>query len=90
MKAQHTPGPWSYDSFGHTSLAFNDTRKDYSARIDWHTDMGGNEIDANARLIASAPDLLQVVEDYLLLCQLHDWVGAVPDAARAAIAKAKG
>ena len=44
----------------------------------------------NARLIASAPDLLQVVADYILLCDLHDYVGAVPDAARAALRKAKG
>jgi ABC-type bacteriocin/lantibiotic exporter with double-glycine peptidase domain len=43
-----------------------------------------------ARLIASAPDLLQVVADYVLLCDLHDYVGAVPDAARAALRKAKG
>jgi len=43
-----------------------------------------------AFLIAAAPDLLQVVEDYVLLCDLHDYVGAVPDAARAALRKAKG
>ncbi len=43
-----------------------------------------------ANLIATAPDLLQVVEDYVLLCDLHDYVGAVPDAARAALRKAKG
>lgn len=45
---------------------------------------------ANARLIAAAPDLLQVAKDYVLLCQLHDMEGAVLDAARAAIAKAEG
>jgi hypothetical protein len=41
-------------------------------------------------LLEAAPDLLQVVEDYVLLCELHGLVGAVPDAARAAIKKAKG
>jgi len=43
-----------------------------------------------ARLIAAAPDLLQVVADYVLLCDLHNYVGAVPDAAREALRKAKG
>jgi hypothetical protein len=44
----------------------------------------------HSRLIATAPDLLQVVADYVLLCDLHDYVGAVPDAARQALRKAKG
>jgi hypothetical protein len=43
-----------------------------------------------ARLIAAAPDLLRVVADYVLLCELHDYVGAVPNAAREALRKAKG
>lgn len=43
-----------------------------------------------ARLIAAAPDLLQVAEDYVLLCQLHGLEGAVLDSALSAIAKAKG
>ena len=43
-----------------------------------------------ARLIASAPELLQVAKDYVLLCQLHGLEGAVLDSARAAIAKAEG
>jgi len=43
-----------------------------------------------ARLIAAAPELLQVAEDYVLLCQLHGLEGAVLDSARSAIAKAKG
>ena len=43
-----------------------------------------------AHLISAAPDLLQVVADYVLLCDLHDYVGAVPDAARQALRKAKG
>ena len=45
---------------------------------------------ATANLISAAPDLLQVVADYVLLCDLHDYVGAVPDAARASLRKAKG
>ena len=54
--------------------------------FNWNTPEGK----ANARLISAAPDLLQVVADYVLLCDLHDYVGAVPDAAREALRKAKG
>jgi len=96
MIAQHTPGPWSRLDRPENALE--------DARILTHVTNGAHIIctlgstctdgspahSANASLIASAPELLQVVEDYLLLCQLHDWVGAVPDSARAAIAKAKG
>jgi hypothetical protein len=50
----------------------------------------GRENLANARLHASAPDLLQAVEDFLLLATLHDWEGAAIDNAREALRKAKG
>lgn len=44
----------------------------------------------NGHLIASAPDLLQVAKDFLLLAQLHDWEGAAIDFAKATLAKAEG
>lgn len=52
--------------------------------------LGWDEAAANARLIAAAPDLLQVARDYVLLCQLHDIEGAVLDSALAAIARVEG
>ena len=45
---------------------------------------------SNMRLVASAPDLLQVAKDFLLLAQLHDWEGAAIDFAKATLAKAEG
>ncbi|NBW15203.1 MAG: hypothetical protein EBR82_45140 [Caulobacteraceae bacterium] len=45
---------------------------------------------SNMRLVAAAPELLQVAEDFILLADLHDWEGAAIDNARAVIAKAKG
>jgi len=92
---QHTPGPWVYDSFGHTSFAFNDNREDYSARIEWAPDMSDEEVDANARLIASAPDLLVALEQAIphleKVAGLSGGDGVLTlAAARAAIAKAKG
>jgi hypothetical protein len=81
----HTPAPWQVSPYG------NITSK--SGKIASVEQMPGNyesEKQANAHLIAAAPDLLQVVADYVLLCDLHDYVGAVPDAAREALRKAKG
>jgi hypothetical protein len=45
---------------------------------------------ANANLIAAAPDLLQVAQDFLLLAALHDWEGAAIDFAKATVSKAEG
>ena len=91
---QHTPGPWVYDSFGHTSFAFNDNREDYSARIEWAPDMSDEEVDANARLISIAPDLLTALETLAVRMSENadgrelygDWIAIAEEA----IAKAKG
>jgi hypothetical protein len=82
----HTPGPW------HTVTAMDIIGlRDILAPGDSNGILvASNANEANARLIAAAPDLLQVVADYVLLCDLHDYVGAVPDAAREALRKAKG
>jgi hypothetical protein len=75
----HTPGPWKHDpTWGIIKHGKTEICALHSGNL------------ANANLIAAAPDLLQVVADYVLLCDLHDYVGAVPDAARAALRKAKG
>jgi len=87
MRSQHTPAPWSVKKASpQAGIIIAPKRSLGIAEV-----FGGGETDiANALLIAAAPDLLQVVEDYVLLCDLHDYVGAVPDAARAALRKAKG
>ena len=105
MSAAHTPGPWSLsDSFDRgerrvkhgdnpplgwgIASGINSAHPDYMPRA---------EQIANARLIASAPELLAALEE---LERLTVWVGGqnpVHDAienakrsARAAIAKARG
>jgi hypothetical protein len=75
----HTPAPWKHDPiWGLIEHGKTQICALHSGNL------------ANARLISAAPDLLQVVADYVLLCDLHDYVGAVPDAAREALRKAKG
>jgi hypothetical protein len=97
--SKHTPGPWSVfrqDGYATYIHAINEgdeintfqvaschcatNRKYFPTR---------NEAEANARLIAAAPDLLEVLQEVMdrpLLTEGADWWVR----ARAAIAKAEG
>jgi hypothetical protein len=78
MSAQHTPGPWHWDS----------AVWDYDPEIDapWLVDATDKRVlwgsikcdsGANARLIAAAPDLLAAVEsEYIFLADIrNEWPG---------------
>ena len=99
-KTTHTPGPWRIT--GPNIRA--DTELGTGALIatvehHWHTrqpyakfETSGTELDANARLIASAPDLLQALREMMREFEPSTG-GAAVDAivlARAAIEKATG
>jgi hypothetical protein len=101
MTATHTPGPWRYfveDDEGPAKLPGTFTVDD--AGLDWIAQ--GIEYEANARLIAAAPDLLAALKalDDLRRPTVQGSLGmvlmAIPtthplwDDARAAIAKATG
>jgi hypothetical protein len=95
----HTPAPWLRSKSGNQFqiVAGSDLNGEPNELIATIHPIAHNceyepcdETKSNARLISAAPDLLQVVADYVLLCDLHDYVGAVPDAAREALRKAKG
>lgn len=89
-KMAHTPGPWAHinpDGFTvrHPQV-YSDTGPVCNAT--WLGDGRIDELRANARLIAAAPELLDA------LMELADWyrehTGLPPTAANAAIAKATG
>ena len=89
MSAAHTPGPWDYAqgfSAGRKVVSLVGVAK--ARRV--IAQCGGPDRDANARLIAAAPDLLRVAE--LLVHWLDEEPSAhkLCDAARAAIARATG
>lgn len=100
MTTNHTPGPWARD----TGSGFGcDVRAENGRKVaaTWGINNGDPnrpayraECDANARLIAAAPDLLTQAEKHLAwLSKLTDWAGADDpdlDGLRAAIAKAQG
>jgi len=83
---QHTPGPWRASIYCIWGGINGDT---YVAGT--QTAIGADAQEANARLIAAAPELLEALEA-VVACWNHHDVGKayVEDLARAAIAKAKG
>lgn len=95
MEIKHTPGPWKWvelefcgkyhelqDQFGVVICDDGSASGEYSPEID----VNG----ANARLIASAPELLEALEEVVQWLELGDHEGQMHSKARAAIAKAKG
>jgi hypothetical protein len=94
--SNHTPGPWWIDwnvsrldifSSDAATLVATLRRSALSEGID-------ETARANARLIAAAPDLLEVLEELLSMCQRQenftdDGDGCMFDRASAAIAKAR-
>ena len=100
MSTQHTPGPWHWDG--------NPCNYDKEQEAPWLIDandsyppiLGGTitcQSDANARLIAAAPDLLEALQDLFEADMEHVLMGDGKDdqieaiaKARAAIAKATG
>lgn len=65
MNIPHTPGPWRF-SHGRISSRAHQTSKDLRltviADLDMENDRHGEQ-NANARLIATAPDMLQLLRD---------------------------
>ena len=99
MGIKHTPAPWRVSSESPHII-----KKDYRAigsdagfliASTMGNDNSGfyaseQEADANARLIAAAPELLEALEELIAATQHLDPCQATVDKARAAIAKAKG
>ena len=101
--SEHAPAPWTWKGT-ERDLRDLDTElgADLDGLYDadgsevlypiWHNDSTagvGVVGSANARLIAAAPELLEVVEE-LIKCRVPDEMFGLIDMARAAIAKAKG
>ena len=97
QKAAHTPGPWNCN---HSSASGYDIVCSEISPTDVcvisRRDKTTGEIDANARLIAAAPELLAALETaYMALigylpAHRNDVTDAAIGAARAAITKATG
>ena len=81
----HTPGPWAISGIYHSIfIAPDDGKSGGLAKV-----FGcGPNAEANARLIASAPDMFDALQD---ICDaFEDQDSTLMDQCRAALAKAKG
>ena len=89
--ADHTPGPWRVLYPG-----IYDVENPYPIAKVHKTDRSGTEIDANARLIAAAPNMLAALKEIISILGGTCWDGCRKRdcrsvrVARAAIAKVKG
>jgi hypothetical protein len=95
MTQTHTPGPW----FFHRDELLHDGRPNGSLHLVADVDQEGNGLDwqtneANARLIAAAPDMLEALRRLEAMVRILPPDMDAPDSAlaqaRAAIAKATG
>jgi hypothetical protein len=84
---KHTPGPWRVGDGGATVFGPKSTQLKIVASLT--RGLAGESTKANARLIAAAPELLESLES-LVSVFISPGFEATTNAARAAIAKAKG
>jgi hypothetical protein len=99
-QTQHTPGPWRVESAGSESLISSGHWAGLATVVTHmrEPDAAGrdrfiptDEGEANARLIAAAPELLAALEAIAAIPCCHDSMPECPrELAKAAIAKAKG
>jgi hypothetical protein len=89
--SDHTPGPWEVGQYGNSFIV---TAKANSYDVAVVRNIGNEDNEANARLIAAAPELLAALQRYMEVCPAdEDTTAAFQEAAnnaRAAIAKATG
>lgn len=86
----HTPGPWTYEPLSNEAFAILGPGRAYVGQVDAEDGDGLNEDDA--RLIAAAPDLLNVCRmaaENIEEGYPHD-ASVILENLRAAIAKATG
>ena len=90
MEAKHTPGPWEFVEWsGHRSISADDSACGFCITVNGYRlplcDLEGDldECEANARLMAAAPDLLEALLDCRRALELANFTGelAVVDAA---------
>ena len=92
MKTRHTPGPWTVEDSSVTALVDSENSQTYIAPI-CEVDQEWAMADANAHLIAAAPDLLAALEDVAAELDARGKVfdgDETADRVRAVIAKVTG
>src|SRR5262245_38241740 len=90
--SERTPGPWTIEEYGDQDAPALVIHKDSESRVCFMATPGSMgdpaQIEADARLIAAAPDMLAALQDIVKRNEIQHWFNL--DLARAAIAKALG
>jgi hypothetical protein len=93
-KTKFTPGPWRTSGVGPTRKVFHATDTSTYHVCEIHNDIGRNDLDANAALIAAAPELFAEVETLIGVLEVGTETQADQDAiiqyAKSVLAKARG
>jgi hypothetical protein len=90
---KHTSGPWTIEcgkNYSNEIVGKSKTGKDWVLARTTAAKVGRDQDDANARLIAAAPDLLEALKTLATQAESHGAEGIYWDKARAAIDKAEG
>jgi hypothetical protein len=87
--ACYTPGPWEVDKYMGLPTIF-DTRGNGTVALASVHDMAIESADANASLMAAAPELLEACEKYLDAMDRYGHPDKTDRLMRAAIKKARG
>lgn len=89
MKTKHTPGPWLYSPHyrehaqGHIYLPNANEDEAHTINLVGAAAMSQEQLDANAKLIAAAPDLLQALKGFIHSVEHEGEVhGRIVDAVR--------
>ena len=95
METKHTQGKWEYVGGDYYSVEINIGESTATlSRLEKNTDVicyERSEMEANAKLIAAAPDLLGACEELISLLKFHGYLhSAEISKAQQAINKAKG
>ena len=92
--SKHTPGPWEIEEHYHSGYRWiSGPEHSQFAQVVWcmEDEDRSPECEANAHLIAAAPELLEALEMMLEMSEMGGFgKAAAEDVARAAIAKVKG
>lgn len=95
MTTTHTPGPWHIGLRQAEKIIYDKTGWAVANATVYHGKEDAEQVKANARLIAAAPDMLAALQEVVDAYQRHFAVmpivwQTIDDIASAAIAKAKG
>lgn len=88
--SKHTPGPWE-KRFHYSGAPIIVTDERQVAKVLYHGGSEDNEVHANAKLIAAAPDMYEALEQCeLFLCEMSYTDEQLLPLVQAAIVKARG